>query len=159
MSASSSTKRSRCSTRATLSNPTPVTIDVEPGLVAIGDRATLVRALGNLLHNAWKYTGDDKQIAIEARGTGAGSSIVVRDNGIGIERDEQPSIYEQFRRGRAVHESGIPGVGLGLAFVRTIVRGNRGKLDFESEPGAHRRSGSGCARQRETDRRDGEQSR
>jgi nitrogen-specific signal transduction histidine kinase len=38
-------------------------------------------------------------------------------------------------RGRAITDSGIPGVGLGLAFVRTIVRGNRGKLDFESQPG------------------------
>ena len=54
---------------------------------------------------------------------------------MGIERADQPSIYEQFFRGRAASDGGIPGVGLGLAFVRTIVRGNRGKLDFESEPG------------------------
>jgi two-component system phosphate regulon sensor histidine kinase PhoR len=119
----------------TLSNPTPVTIDVERGLVAIGDRATLVRAIGNLLHNAWKYTGTEKKIAIEARAVGRRIFIIVRDNGIGIERADQPSIYEQFKRGRAIHESGIPGVGLGLAFVRTIVHGNRGKLTFESEPG------------------------
>jgi two-component system phosphate regulon sensor histidine kinase PhoR len=119
----------------TLSNPTPVTIDVERGLVAIGDRATLVRAIGNLLHNAWKYTGTEKKIAIEARALGRRIFIIVRDNGIGIERADQPSIYEQFKRGRAIHESGIPGVGLGLAFVRTIVHGNRGKLTFESEPG------------------------
>lgn len=121
---------------ATLSNPTAVTIDVERGLVAIGDREPLVRAIGNLLHNAWKYSGAAKRIAIEARGIGRRIFIIVRDNGIGIERADQPSIYEQFMRGRAIQESGIPGVGLGLAFVRTIVRGNRGKLTFESQPGA-----------------------
>ncbi|MEO8845176.1 MAG: HAMP domain-containing sensor histidine kinase [Kofleriaceae bacterium] len=121
---------------ATLSNPTPVTIDVERGLVAIGDRATLVRAIGNLLHNGWKYSGAEKRIAIEARGIGRRIFIIVRDNGIGIERADQLSIYEQFWRGRAIHESGIPGIGLGLAFVRTIVRGNGGKLTFESQPGA-----------------------
>jgi signal transduction histidine kinase len=121
---------------ATLSNPTPVTIDVERGLVAMGDRATLVRAIGNLLHNAWKYSGDDKQISVEAHSAGRRVEILVHDNGTGIERADQPSIYEQFVRGRAVHDSGIPGVGLGLAFVRTTVRGNRGKLDFTSEPGS-----------------------
>jgi signal transduction histidine kinase len=120
---------------ATLSNPTPITLDVERDLKASGDRDTLVRALGNLLHNAWKYTGEDKQISVEARTAAGRVEILVRDNGFGIERDDQPSIYEQFVRGRAVTDSGIPGVGLGLAFVRTIVRGNRGKLDFESEPG------------------------
>lgn len=120
---------------ATLSNPTPIAIDVERGLQATGDKDTLVRALGNLLHNAWKYTGEDKKISVEAHGVGRRVEILVRDNGMGIERADQPSIYEQFFRGRAVNDGRIPGVGLGLAFVRTIVRGNRGKLDFESEPG------------------------
>ena len=45
----------------------------------------------------------------------------MRDNGTGIERAEQRAIYEQFKRGRAADETGAPGVGLGLAFVRTIV--------------------------------------
>ncbi|MEP6864747.1 MAG: HAMP domain-containing sensor histidine kinase [Deltaproteobacteria bacterium] len=120
---------------ATLSNPTPIAIDVERDLKAVGDRDTLIRAVGNLLHNAWKYSGPDKQIGIEAHAMGRRVEILVRDNGFGIERDDQPSIYEQFIRGRAINDTGIPGVGLGLAFVRTIVRGNRGKLDFESEPG------------------------
>ncbi|HEY0255630.1 MAG TPA: HAMP domain-containing sensor histidine kinase [Kofleriaceae bacterium] len=120
---------------ATISNPTPIGVDVQKDLVACGDRATLVRAIGNLLHNAWKYTGPDKQISVEARLAGRRIEILVKDNGIGIERGDQNSIYEQFTRGRAIHDSGIPGVGLGLAFVRTVVKGNQGKLDFESEPG------------------------
>jgi signal transduction histidine kinase len=120
---------------ATLANPTPIAIDVERGLQAVGDRDTLVRALGNLLHNAWKYTPADKKISVEAHAVGRRVEILVRDNGFGIELADQPSIYEQFFRGRAINNGKIPGVGLGLAFVRTIVRGNRGKLDFESEPG------------------------
>ena len=75
-----------------LSNPTPVSIDVERGLVAIGDRETLVRALGNLLHNSWKYTGEDKKIGIEAHATGRTLEIIVRDNGIGIERADRKSV-------------------------------------------------------------------
>lgn len=119
----------------TLSNPTPVEIDLEPGLVIIGDRSTLVRAILNLLTNAWKYTGDNKRISIQSQSAGRWVELLVRDNGPGIPPDEQRAIYEQFRRGRAAHDTGASGVGLGLAFVRTIVRGQRGKLDFVSRPG------------------------
>jgi two-component system, OmpR family, phosphate regulon sensor histidine kinase PhoR len=121
---------------STLANPTPIALDVEDGLVVIGDRPLLVRAVVNLLINAWKYTGTEKRIAIEARtGRRRRIEILVRDNGIGIERADQKSIYEQFKRGRAALDSGQPGVGLGLAFVRAIVRGHKGKLDFDSRPG------------------------
>jgi two-component system phosphate regulon sensor histidine kinase PhoR len=119
----------------TLINPTKITTELEPGLVVTGDKATLVRAIANLLTNAWKYSGPEKRISIEARGAGRWVEIVVRDNGIGIEPGEQKSIYEQFKRGRAAVDSGAPGIGLGLAFVRTIVRGHRGKLDLTSHPG------------------------
>jgi two-component system phosphate regulon sensor histidine kinase PhoR len=119
----------------TLSNPTPIARDVEPGLIVTGDRATLVSALVNLLTNAWKYTGTTKQIGITARQSKRYIEITVHDNGVGIGRGEQRAIYEQFSRGRAAHTSGAPGHGLGLAFVRAIVRGHKGKLDFESEPG------------------------
>jgi len=119
----------------TLSKPTPITRHLEPNLMIAGDRPTLVRALVNLLTNAWKYTGDDKRIAIASYENGRWIEITVRDNGIGIPRAEQRAIFEQFRRGRAALENGSPGVGLGLSFVRAIVRGHGGKLDFESSPG------------------------
>jgi two-component system phosphate regulon sensor histidine kinase PhoR len=119
----------------TLAAPTKVDTHIDPGLVITGDRATLCRALANLLVNSWKYTGEDKRIVVEASGQGRWVDIVVRDNGAGIPKDEQKSIYEQFSRGRAAIDSGKPGVGLGLAFVRTTVKGNRGKLDLSSRPG------------------------
>lgn len=119
----------------TLTNPTKVERVLEPGLTLTGDRSTLVRALVNLLTNAWKYTGDDKRIAVEVRSAGRWIELLVRDNGVGIDRTEQRAIFEQFKRGRAAHEGGQPGVGLGLSFVRAIVRGHKGKLDFQSRPG------------------------
>ncbi|MGN6108173.1 MAG: sensor histidine kinase [Kofleriaceae bacterium] len=119
----------------TLTRPTPVRRTLEDGLVVVGDRATLVRAIVNLLTNAWKYTGEDKQISVEARAVGRWIELVVRDNGVGIERAEQREIFEQFQRGRAALEGGASGVGLGLSFVREIVRGHRGKIDLMSRPG------------------------
>ncbi|HEX4420436.1 MAG TPA: HAMP domain-containing sensor histidine kinase [Kofleriaceae bacterium] len=119
----------------TLKNPTPVLRNLAPDLQVTGDRPTLVRALVNLLTNAWKYTGDDKQIEISAIESRRWIELVVRDNGAGIDPTEQRTIFEQFQRGRAADASGAPGVGLGLSFVSAIVRGHRGKLDFESKPG------------------------
>ncbi|MEO8702341.1 MAG: HAMP domain-containing sensor histidine kinase [Kofleriaceae bacterium] len=119
----------------TLSNPTPIKRVLVPGLLVTGDRPTLVRALVNLLTNAWKYTGPDKQISIESQLAGSWVELLVRDNGIGIAPTEQRLIFEQFSRGRAAHEGGAPGVGLGLSFVRAIVRGHRGKIDLQSGDG------------------------
>jgi two-component system phosphate regulon sensor histidine kinase PhoR len=119
----------------TLTKPTAVVRQLQPDLIVTGDRPTLVRALVNLLTNAWKYTGDDKQIVLAASESGRWIELSVHDNGPGIEPAEQSAIFEQFQRGRAADASGAPGVGLGLSFVRAIVRGHGGKLDFESRPG------------------------
>jgi two-component system phosphate regulon sensor histidine kinase PhoR len=120
----------------TLTNPTPVTRQLQPGLTVAGDRPMLVRALVNLLTNAWKYTGEDKQITVSAAEGSRWIELTVRDNGSGIDPHEQRAIFEQFQRGRAADASGTPGVGLGLSFVRAIVRGHGGKLDFDSRPGS-----------------------
>jgi two-component system phosphate regulon sensor histidine kinase PhoR len=119
----------------TLTRPTAVSRRIDPGLVVTGDRPTLVRALVNLLTNAWRYTGDDKQIAIAASENRRWIDISVRDNGVGIDPGERSKIFEQFQRGRAADTSGASGLGLGLSFVSAIVRGHRGKLDFESRRG------------------------
>jgi two-component system phosphate regulon sensor histidine kinase PhoR len=120
----------------TLTRPTPIAHRIDAGLIVTGDRPTLVRALVNLMTNAWKYTGEDKQIEITAAENRRWIDIIVRDNGVGIDRTEQHRIFEQFQRGRAADDSGASGLGLGLSFVTAIVRGHRGKLDFESTPGA-----------------------
>ncbi|HEY4056918.1 MAG TPA: HAMP domain-containing sensor histidine kinase [Kofleriaceae bacterium] len=118
-----------------IAKPTPIKTDIEPGLQIVGDRDTLVRAIANLLTNAWKYTGDDKQISVSAHTVGRRIELLIRDNGIGIERGEQRAIFEQFGRGRNALRQGIPGIGLGLSFVRTIVHGHKGKIDFSSRAG------------------------
>src|SRR5436305_1417790 len=83
------------------------------GLVVTGDRPTLVRALVNLLTNAWKYTGEDKRIEVAAVENRRWIDITVRDNGAGIDPAEQSQIFEQFQRGRAADLSGATGLGLG----------------------------------------------
>ncbi len=119
----------------TLPNPTKVITKVAPGLVLHGDRPTLVRAILNVLTNAWKYTGDDKQIILHAKHSGRWLDIEIQDNGVGIPREEQSAIFEQFHRGLAAGTNGASGVGLGLSFVRAIVRAHGGKIEIDSRPG------------------------
>src|SRR5690606_31038591 len=78
---------------STLSDPTPIEIDLEPGLAVTGDRPTLVRAILNLLTNSWKYTRGQKRISIHSQTAGRWVDLLVRDNGPGIPADEQRAIY------------------------------------------------------------------
>ena len=110
-------------------------VEVEDGLVVRGDRAALAQAVGNLLVNAWKYTGADKHIELTARHQGHRHvAITVADNGAGIPREEQRAVFDKVERGRAAIDGGQPGSGLGLAVVRAIVTAHGGKINLESEP-------------------------
>jgi two-component system phosphate regulon sensor histidine kinase PhoR len=126
-----------------LSRPTPIAMDVGPGLTVLGDRPTLVRAVVNLLINAWKYTGDDKRIVVTAQAQGRTIEIAVTDNGIGVPWHERQEIFDGFRRGEEAVRRGTPGVGLGLAFVRLIARAHKGSIDVSAAAG-----GGSCFRLR-----------
>ena len=67
---------------------------------------------------------------------GAGSRSSVSDNGIGIPRDERRDMFEEFARGKEATRRGTPGVGLGLALVRAVVRAHKGNVEVTSRPGA-----------------------
>ncbi len=122
---------------ATLSNPVEIEVDVNAGLELVGDHAAVTQAITNLLTNAWKYTpAAGKHISLSAHVHGKWVELTVSDNGQGIPRGEHRQIFQQFERGRSAMQSGAQGAGLGLAIVRAIVRGHRGKIDLESEAGS-----------------------
>jgi two-component system phosphate regulon sensor histidine kinase PhoR len=62
--------------------------------------------------------------------------LAVSDNGIGISRAEQRQMFTRFTRGKPAVDRRTPGVGLGLAFVRAIMRGHGGRIALESTVGA-----------------------
>jgi two-component system, OmpR family, phosphate regulon sensor histidine kinase PhoR len=119
-----------------LEKPTRVDVSVDPGLTVVGDRGTLMRAIVNLLTNAWKYTDDDKRIAVRATTSKRWVEIAVTDNGIGMSKSEQRLAFTRFARGKQAVDRKTPGVGLGLAFVRAIARGHRGKVTIDSAVGS-----------------------
>ena len=105
-----------------------------PGLYADAD--ALVTVVLNLLENAYKYSGDDKQVALRARMEATRVVIEVQDNGIGIARRDRKRIFRPFYQvdQRLARERG--GCGLGLSIVDFIVRAHGGQVSVESEPGA-----------------------
>jgi signal transduction histidine kinase len=102
------------------------------------DRSAIDDALTNLLANAWKYRkGDEATIRVVTRRAGRRRvDLLVADDGIGIPRRERKRIFEMFYRADSFLSRNVPGTGLGLALVRTIVRIHRGKIRVDGAPGA-----------------------
>jgi len=120
--------------------PIARTFDIEcrtPGhpLPVDADREALSRAIWNLLHNAVKYSGDCREILIEAAANSSGVTIRVVDHGFGIPLEEQAQLFQKFVRGESVRSRGIPGTGIGLAMVRHIAEAHGGSVEVESSEG------------------------
>ncbi len=118
----------------------PVTVEIIPGLPPVEFDAVLMeRAICNLLENATKYSPSGTGIELSAGKTNNWLEIEVCDRGPGLPDGSDAEIFGLFRRGQ--RESNIPGVGLGLAIVRTIVEAHGGRVDAEN-----RSDGGACFR-------------
>jgi signal transduction histidine kinase/CHASE3 domain sensor protein len=97
-----------------------------------GDPEQLDRLLVNLLSNAVKYTPRGGSVALTL-GSAAGAAVLsVADTGIGIPEEDQNSLFTRFFRASNAVEAAIPGSGLGLSIVRTIVANHHGELNITS---------------------------
>jgi CheY-like chemotaxis protein len=93
----------------------------------------LAQIVGNLLHNAAKYTGDGGAITLAARSNGGRVEIVVRDTGIGIPPESMPRIFELFTQIPSDRVSTTGGLGIGLALVRALVELHGGEIQANSK--------------------------
>ncbi|QLG48847.1 PAS domain-containing sensor histidine kinase [Natrinema halophilum] len=99
-----------------------------------GDASQLRQVFQNLLSNAIEYSGDKPpQVDISATRDNERWIISVRDNGVGIDPDEQERIFEVFQRLHTFEE--YSGTGIGLALSRRIVERHGGEIWVDSEPG------------------------
>jgi two-component system OmpR family sensor kinase len=110
-----------------------VRLEPERPLVVRADKLRLHQALGNLLGNAIKFSGDGDEVVVRAFGANGTAVIEVSDSGVGIPPDELPRIPERFFR--ASTAGAAQGTGLGLAITQEIVDAHGGRMEVYSELG------------------------
>ncbi|RDI70811.1 sensor histidine kinase [Halopelagius longus] len=109
-------------------------VEIEELPTVRGEEDQLRQLFQNLVSNALEYSGDDPPtVHVSARRNGESEVIVsVRDEGIGIDPDEQERIFEIFQRLHTREE--CSGSGIGLALCQRIVERHGGDVRVESEP-------------------------
>ena len=109
-------------------------ITIPQGLPAVKvDQDMIRRVLINLLENASKYTPPGSQISLGAEAQGKMVLVWIKDNGPGINSDDQLRIFEKYRR--FVGKGAPQGLGVGLAFCRLAVEAHGGRIWLVSETG------------------------
>lgn len=109
---------------------------IEPALPLLPvDQVALLDALENLLDNAIKYSPAGTCVKLTAQATAQGVCIDVHDEGIGIEPNDLPRIFDRFYRGQPGNQHSVKGTGLGLALVKAAVEAHGGSVAVESQPG------------------------
>ncbi|AHF05979.1 sensor histidine kinase [Desulfitobacterium metallireducens] len=101
----------------------------------IADERLLTRLFYNLIHNAYKYTGEKGKIKIELFVRPNSADINVSDTGIGISENELPFIFERFYRAEKSRARETGGTGIGLALVKQILLLHKGTIDVQSGVG------------------------
>ena len=102
----------------------------------LGSRTLLEELYQNLCDNAIRYNrpGGKVQLAVGCTRDGH-AYLTVRDNGIGIPKDAQSSVFERFYRVDKSRSKATGGTGLGLAIVKNIARIHNARIKLESEVG------------------------
>lgn len=110
-------------------------IIIQKDIIIKGDLNSMEIALTNLLENAWKFTGKQKQPLIEFGMTHTeGEKIFfIRDNGVGFDMAYSNKLFGAFQRLHSTDE--FPGTGIGLATVKRIITRHGGRIWAEGEVG------------------------
>ena len=111
-----------------------IVVDVDPQAKVLADRAHLMAIIRNLLTNAVKFTPEGKSITLRSQSIDGNQLLYIEDEGVGMPPEKVETLFTsagQFTQGT----SGESGSGLGLIFVRDLVRRNKGTIHVTSEVG------------------------
>ena len=100
-----------------------------------GDLIHITNVIYNLLDNAIKYTEEEPHIEVSTYNEDSKLVLRVRDNGVGISRHHQRQIFDKFYRIPTGNLHSVRGYGLGLFYVKTIMKAHRATIHVESQPG------------------------
>jgi PAS domain S-box-containing protein len=106
----------------------------EPFFV-FGDVSALQQVFINLLSNAVKFSPDNSVVDVRLERTGKEAHVSISDQGLGIPTDALPYLFERFYRARNVTAAEIPGSGIGLFIVKSIIEELHGSIKVDTEVG------------------------
>ena len=110
-------------------------LSVAPGVKVQGDGALLSRLTENLVENALKYGKTGGHVWVTVKSQGNEGILEVRDDGIGIPKDQQEKIWQRFYQVDPSRSDESSGVGLGLSMVRQIAQLHGGTVTLDSVEG------------------------
>lgn len=99
------------------------------------DADRVSQVLSNVITNAIKYSPENSTITIYTQNTDKYFKIIVKDNGLGIPKEDIPRIFERFYRVDKARSRAMGGTGLGLAISKEIMELHKGSIAVESEYG------------------------
>ena len=101
------------------------------------DEMHFTNVVSTLLDNAVKYRREEVPLRLAVRTWNQGKKyfLSIRDNGIGIKKEDLKRVFEKFYRVHTGNQHNVKGFGLGLAYVKNMVRQHKGTVKVESEVG------------------------
>jgi signal transduction histidine kinase len=96
------------------------------------DKTAVGDALDNLVDNAIKYSPEGTRVVVRIEKREPYLCVEVQDQGIGIDPDDQPRIFDRFYRGRRGDQQNVHGTGLGLALVKAAAEAHGGHVEVTS---------------------------
>jgi PAS domain S-box-containing protein len=102
-------------------------------VIILGDNSALQQVFINLVTNATKFSPEDSRVLISVGSSKGYIEVSVTDQGMGITPESIPHLFEKFYRAKNVTVAEIPGSGIGLYIVKSIVEELGGKIKVASE--------------------------
>ena len=107
-----------------------------PKLFVMADERSLTELFTILLDNAVKYSQNKKEVIVEGQSVDSKIKLSVKDNGIGIKKEDIPMIFDRFYRAdKSRTKQEFKGYGLGLSIAKRIVDLHKGSIHVESQEG------------------------
>ncbi|QHI72798.1 HAMP domain-containing sensor histidine kinase [Aminipila terrae] len=110
-------------------------LDCPEDIIVTADENKIKRVISNLLNNAIKYCGEDKEIEVKIFSKDGAARCEVSDHGMGIAADEIDQIWDRYYKASTHHVREVKGTGLGLSIVKEIVLLHKGRYGVDSKEG------------------------
>jgi signal transduction histidine kinase len=102
-------------------------------IIVRGDKTRLQQLFTNLIDNAIKFTPEGGAIHITVEKNNGSVQVKIKDNGVGIPKEEQEKIFKRFYRVDKSRSKETGGVGLGLSISEWIAQAHQGRIEVDSE--------------------------